>query len=317
MKNISINMTILIVSIIIMFSIVEGLIRLKNLDMKNYNIEMWKYTKELKIKSNDNDLGFYHKPSSEAILQSVKIRINNYGLRGEDITKERITSRRIIFLGSSATFGWGVNEENTMTSILANKLGNNVEVLNSGVGNYNSVRYVELFFTKLKELNPTDIVVHFFLNDAEDLHVPNTNWFLKNSQLAVLIWNTLNILINQDDDLLNYYYKLYDENYVGYKNMIKSLDRLAKYAKENNIRLYLTLQPDLHYLHDEKLNKYYKKVEEIAISKEFKFLNLQDGFEPSIKSEALWVMPTDAHPNILGHKIMAEEIYPFLKIENK
>jgi hypothetical protein len=317
MKNILTNILIFIVSIIIMLSVVEGLIRMKNLDMKNYNIEMWKYTKELKVKSDNTKLGFYHKPSSEAILQSVKIRINNYGLRGKDITKEKTVDRRILFLGSSATFGWGVEEENTMTSILDKKLGKNIEILNSGVGNYNSVRYVELFFTKLKELNPSDIVVHFFLNDAEDLHVPNTNWFLRNSQVAVLIWNTLNNLINQDDSLINYYDKLYDENYIGYKNMIKSLDKLAKYAKENNIRLYLTLQPDLHYLHDVKLNKYYKKVEEIAISKEFKFLNLQDGFGPSIKSEDLWIMPTDAHPNILGHKLMAEEIYPFLKIKNK
>ncbi|MFW2555392.1 SGNH/GDSL hydrolase family protein [Aliarcobacter butzleri] len=317
MKNILINCAISIISIIIMFLIAEGLIRTKNMDMKNYNIEMWKYTKELKIKSDDVNLAFYHKPSSEAILQSVKIRTNNYGLRGENIAKERITNRRILFLGSSATLGWGVDEENIMTTLLAKKFGKDVEILNAGVGNYNSVRYTELFFTKLKELEPTDIVVHFFLNDADDLQIPNTNWFLQNSQLAVLIWNAFTVLASENDSLINYYDKLYDENYVGYKNMINSLDKLSKYSKENNIRLYFASLPDLHYLEDDKLDRYYKRVQEIVISKGFKFLNLQDGFDKGIKSKDLWVMPTDAHPNILAHKLMAEQIYPFLIIENK
>lgn len=317
MKKFLINSIIFIGSIFLMLLIAEGLITIKNLDMKNYNIEMWKYSKELKVKTVNEKLSFYHKPSSSAILQSVEINTNNYGLRGELISKEKIAKRRILFLGSSATLGWGVKEENTMTSLLSKKFGKDVEVLNAGVGNYNTVRYVELFFTKLKELEPTDIVVHFFLNDTENLKMQNTNWFLQNSQLAVLLWNSYNILINQNAGLLNYYKKIYDKNYIGYKNMIESLDRLRIHAKEKNIRLYFTLLPDLHYLNNDKLNIFYKKVQEIAILKGFKFLNLQNAFDKSIKSEDLWVMPTDAHPNDLAHRLMAEQIYPFLKIDNR
>ncbi|MFY9075432.1 SGNH/GDSL hydrolase family protein [Malaciobacter mytili] len=316
MQNILINIFIFILSIIIMLFIIEGIIRIKNSDMKNYNIEMWRYTKELKVKSDDSKLAFYHKPSSEAILQSVKIRTNNYGLRGKDIKEKTDVNRRILFLGSSATLGWGVKEEDTMAYLLNKKLGDNTEVLNAGVGNYNSVRYVQLFFTKLKELKPTDIVIHFFLNDAEDLHTKNSNWFLKNSQLSVLVWNAINTFTNKNNTLLDYYKKIYNKDYIGYKNMIESIDKLAEYAKKENIRLYFTLLPDLHFLHENSINPYYSEVEEIAKSKGFKFLNLIDSFDKNINAEEFWVMPTDHHPNKLAHKLMAERIYPFLQLEN-
>ncbi len=314
MKNIFINSIIFIISFIIMLFIIEGVLRIKNLDMRNYNIEMWKYTKELKVKSENPKLGFYHKPSSESILQSVKIRTNSFGLRGKEISKEKSVNRRVLFLGSSATLGWGVKEENTMISLLNKRMGSDVEVLNAGVGNYNSVRYIELFFTKLKELHPTDIVIHFFLNDAEELHVPKSNWFLQNSQLAVVTWNLINKFGN-NGTLIDYYNKIYDENYIGYINMNNALDKLIKYCEKKDIRLYFTLMPDLHYLNNTELVPYYKKVTNLVNNKGIKFLDLGAKFNNNVEVTKYWVMPNDAHPNELAHKIMADQIYPFLRLK--
>ena len=74
-------------------------------------------------------------------------------------------------LGSSITLGWGVTEDESISGRLQtmfDKDGKNVVVLNAGIGNYNSVRYVERFLTRLTELKPTDIVVHAFVRDGED-----------------------------------------------------------------------------------------------------------------------------------------------------
>ena len=150
----------------------ELVLQVKNMDMKNYDIEMWKYAKELKKRSPDPLLGHEHIPSKSAVLQSVTIRLNDWGLRGGPLEPMTPEKRRVLVLGSSITLGWGVPEEKTMTHLLAEKFKQdhlNVEVLNGGVGNYNSVREVELFQTRLKELHPTDIVVHYFLRDAEKL----------------------------------------------------------------------------------------------------------------------------------------------------
>ncbi len=42
--------------------------------------------------------------------------------------------------------------------------------------------------TRLSHLEPTDIVVNYFVNDAEELPVGGGNMLLRNSQLAATVW---------------------------------------------------------------------------------------------------------------------------------
>ena len=181
-KNIIFSLLLLMISITLAIGGAELILRIKNSSMKNYDIEMWRYAKELKTASNDPHLGHEHVPNREATLQSVKIRLNEWGLRGPPLPSSS-APRRILFLGGSITLGWGVAEENTVTARLQamfRAANQDVEVLNAGVGNYNAERYVELFFTKLKKLNPTDIVVQYFLRDAEQLDPGGGNAILRN-----------------------------------------------------------------------------------------------------------------------------------------
>ena len=207
----------------------EIILKMKNSDMKNYDIEMWRYAKELKMPSANPLLGHQHRPQTEAILQSVNIRLNAFGLRGPELATHK-ANRRILFLGSSVTLGWGVEEKNTVTSVLEQNMlvaGNDVSVFNGGIGNYNTVRYVELFFTKLSTLDPTDIVVHYFINDAEQLEPGNGNWFLRNSQLAVTMWIAMNRLLQGSDEasLVDHYENVYKTDNPGYIAMVTALRR--------------------------------------------------------------------------------------------
>jgi hypothetical protein len=54
---------------------VEITLRIINSDMRNYDIEMWKYARDLKV--SDSILGHVHKPNSSAILQKVQIKLNS------------------------------------------------------------------------------------------------------------------------------------------------------------------------------------------------------------------------------------------------
>jgi hypothetical protein len=122
----------------------EGLLRLKNADMRNHDIEMWRYGRILKEPSDNAVLDRVHRPSQRATLQSVDIRINADGLRGPELPATDDGLPRVIVLGSSITMGWGVAGDAMLTSRLARDLaaaGQPALVLNVGTGNYNAERY--------------------------------------------------------------------------------------------------------------------------------------------------------------------------------
>ena len=103
-------------------AIAEGTLRLKNSSMRNYDIEMWRYARELKVLSDNSTLGHEHIRNTSAILQSVNIRTNESALRGGIVPPVSVSGgRRILFLGSFITLGWGVSEEETITSRLQEK----------------------------------------------------------------------------------------------------------------------------------------------------------------------------------------------------
>src|SRR5207244_2241722 len=100
----------------------EGILRLKNASMKNYDIEMWRYGRELKYASELAMLGHEHLPNAKATLQSVEIRTNAWGLRGGPVSERPAQGgRRILMLGSSIALGWGVPEDRTVSSLLQAK----------------------------------------------------------------------------------------------------------------------------------------------------------------------------------------------------
>ena len=302
----------LLVSISIAILIGEGFLRLKNLDMKNYDIEMWKYSKQLKRPSENIILGHEHIKNSKAKLQSVEIKINNYGLRDSEIN-QLTKLNRIIFLGSSITLGWGVEEEKTLTARLESMLNKEkikYEVINGSVGNYNTVRYVELFTNNLSSLKPDSIVVQYFVNDAEILPQGGGNWLLRNSQLAVTLMIAFNRILHPGDEnsLLRHYQKIYEQDSEGYEEMKKSLEKISQYAHRNKIKIFLVMTPDVHNLIDYPFGFIHEKMKNLSSDLDIEFLDLLPYFE-GIPQEEIWAMPGDPHPNSIGHEIMAKAIF--------
>ncbi len=316
--NAIISMVLFVVSIGIAFFAGESILRIKNSSMKNYDIEMWRYALELKRKSDIPILGHEHISSRKATLQSVEIRTNKYGLRGDIVPPVTLGKRRILFLGSSITLGWGVPESETMTERLSEMFkadGLDVEVLNGGIGNYNAVRYVERFMKRLTDLKPTDIVVHYFLRDAEVLEAGGGNVLLRNSQLAVTTWVALSRYFgkNSGKTLDEHYHNVYESDSEGFIEMRKALHKLSEYAQTNNIRIYLAMSPDVHDLVNYKFIDIHDIMRDVAKKERMVFIDLLPSMV-NLTPHQLWSMPGDPHPNGLGHQLMAETIYPVLKL---
>jgi lysophospholipase L1-like esterase len=293
----------------------EVILRIKNSAMDNYDIEMWRYARELKVRSPDPVLGHEHIPNAAALLQSTEIRTSDLGLRGGPVAAIP-GKRRILVLGASITLGWGVPEQDTFTAVLEKMFksrGEDVEVLNAGIGNYNAERYVELFFTRLTALAPTDIIVHYFLRDAETLDAGGGNFMLQHSELAVTLWIAANRVlgVSGEKSLVDHYKAVYDPQAPGFLKMEQSLSKLSDYARQHDIRLYFAMMPDVHNLTNYPFGAIHATMRQFAQAHGYTFIDLLPAFE-GLKPEQVWAMPGDPHPNALGHALMAKSIFPIL-----
>ncbi len=62
------------------------------------------------------------------------VQLNSHGMRGPEIERARAGGKfRVLLLGDSVTWGWGVNDDETYASILCRELGPDVEVVNAAV----------------------------------------------------------------------------------------------------------------------------------------------------------------------------------------
>ncbi len=315
-KNLGFSFLLIVVSVTLCLVGAEIVLRAKNASMTNYDIEMWRYANELKQKSDDPAIDFDHVKSKSALLQNTEIRINEWGLRGPPVEAMSPGSRRILFIGGSITLGWGVREDQTVEACVERMLhdgGDQALVLNGGVGNYNTERYVSRFFKELSDLNPTDIVVQYFLRDAEDLEPGGGNFFLRHSELAVTLWIAAHRLFDKSGEhvLEEHYRKVYDQNQRGFRVMRDELKKLADYAEAHGIRIYLAMTPDVHNLLDYKIDYIHTIMRGIAANDGYTYIDLLPALRGRPPQE-LFAMPGDPHPNALGHQLMAEAIFPVI-----
>jgi lysophospholipase L1-like esterase len=316
-KQLLFSFVVTVASIIVSLAFAELFLRVKNSSMRSYDIEMWRYANELKTRSPDPTLDFEHVRSKAATLQSVEIRLNEWGLRGGPVGTATAGERRILFLGGSITLGWGVPEADTVTARLERMLGSagiKATVLNGGVGNYNAERYVTRFFKDLIPLKPSDIVVHYFLRDAEELDRGGGNILLRHSELAVTLWIAYHRMFDRSGEhsLVEHYRQAYQPSAPGFRAMQASLERLSEHAKARGIRLYLAMTPDVHNLVDYKLGFVHDLMRQIAVRQGYAYVDLLPAMLGRPPQD-VFAMPGDPHPNALGHELMAKAMFPVLR----
>ena len=114
-------------------------------DGKSYQLERWKYAREVKVRDTHPDLGHRHRPNAQAQLMAVSVRTNAFGFRGPPIAEKAEPGVvGIVFVGDSTTLGWGVAEQETSAHRVIDALrrqGRKVDGFNLGVGNHNTTRY--------------------------------------------------------------------------------------------------------------------------------------------------------------------------------
>ena len=83
----------LVISILFSLVFCEALLRVKHSLVPNYDIEMWRYAKELKKQVDDNNIGHVHRENKSGIFQVVNIKINNFGQRDIDYNNDYLNTK--------------------------------------------------------------------------------------------------------------------------------------------------------------------------------------------------------------------------------
>lgn len=308
----------IVVSLLLFLPIAEITIRLYTSFFTFYDIEMSRYANELKIRSENPKIGHVHKPGSSAHLMDVDVQINSDGFRDREYPIERTDAQRIIFLGDSLTFAWGVAQDASFEVLLEEALGERngpVEVINFGIGNYNTEQQVNLFFEKGLRYQPDKVVIFYFINDAEPTPV-RSNWgFLSHSRVITFFWSRVNAMLTNVRAAQSYetfYSDLYRDDQPGWINTRKAFLEIRDVTRERGIELQVVLLPELHDLVDYPLGAQYAVVLEFLRQNDIEALDLAPFFRDETDPHRLWVALDDAHPNAYAHARIAEYSLDFI-----
>src|SRR5215510_713226 len=133
------NLLATLISLVITAVGLELLTRFIADDGMQFDLEMWKYARDVKQVAADPLIGHEHAPNRQARLMGVDFRTNSKGLRDREIPYERVPGKlRIAMLGDSLVVGWGVPFDDTFSKRierLYTQAGVDAEVINFGVGN--------------------------------------------------------------------------------------------------------------------------------------------------------------------------------------
>lgn len=307
------------ISLIVAVGLIEIYVRLMETDGSNFDIEMWRYARDLKKVSDIAGVGHEHIPGKSGVYMGVPVRINSVGWRDHEHSVEKENGViRIMMLGDSLTFGWGAQPEDVtsyrLEQMLNGKEGKRFEVLNTGIGNANTAMEVAYFINKGYIYKPDIVVLNYFINDAETTPKRRRNFVIENLYSAVFIFGRFDALARKffgRADWQQYYQDLYQENQFGWLAARSALKELSNYCKSRNIKLVIVHYPELHRLSPYPFQSITSLVSSEAHALDVPFLDLLPSVERQ-EPRSLWVTKTDAHPNGKAARLYADSIMKFL-----
>ncbi len=272
--------------------------------------------------------------------------VNAAGFRDREFALVRTPGTfRIVALGDSVTFGRGVPLAETWVKVLERALNPNspearrTEVLNFGVGGYNTDQEVELYRSRARHYEPDLVIVGYVLNDplsaAASLRVqsmaakkpavakkegegdaPSAPAFrnaIADSVLVRMVRNLFGPLGGRPTMGAPRFPKDFHADPEKWAIVTHALDELATITAEDRTAVLVVIFPLLIQLDEYPYREVHEQVARAAQARGFDVLDLH----PVLRewdAEDLRLTPEDSsHPNAAAHGVVAAAIHDHLR----
>jgi lysophospholipase L1-like esterase len=174
-----------------------GIIEISVRLFKPVNLDFYNWQK-IKRVAQPSGTGFEFIPGGRNdFYVGVPVQINSFGLRDVEIEVPKPADTvRVLVVGDSLTFGFGVELENTYLKVLESELnatatrGRRFQVVNGGMDGTGLDRHLEFIRSRAPHLQPDLVIVAISLNDIVDYRIrgsqPDSRAFSERSPIRRL-----------------------------------------------------------------------------------------------------------------------------------
>lgn len=241
------------------------------------------------------------KPSRRWQFQGALTQTNEHGFRGDDWPVAKGSSTlRVVGIGDSVMFGWGVDGAATYMARLERMLqipGRTVEVLNCAVPGYNTSQEVATLEQRCLRFEPDVILIGYCTNDWA------APFFVKDPARGGLIESS--VLLDWIQERRRERARRYFDRFQGMDKTIQALRDLSALARARNIPVIFFVAPDQQARPGDQ-----DALRDLAKELGFVDVDVNQALRREHDLADLALSATDEHPNPLGHELIANALLP-------
>lgn len=260
----------------------------------------------------------YFQQKDNAFPGCVFYSVNNLGFRNPyPVSEKKIQkSYRIVAIGDSFTYGFGVQEQDVFLTKLEtywNSQNKNVQIINAARPAYGLQDYQKTF-TKIIPLNPDMVWIGINLNDIatfpasfiiDDIQ-KKFDWPLLREHSALLNFGLYNIerSLSSKKNIQSILDSYTPQRKLALRNFVHETKALAT---KNHIQLFFFVYPIFYDFHSYAFAQIHADIEALLKQENVNYVDFLASFK-NREAAKYWITKNDQHPNEIAHSIFFETV---------